>query len=146
MAEDSNTWDVFLDAKKFERREEILQIRKKRKITEELSAIRSHREQKEESQEQFELKNKISRLQEKIEYRDDLIQQGKSREADLAKESDALKETITQKDDEISRLAAGIYQIEVLQQKFAQKDVEIDGLIQRLAEVGEHAADLEEQL
>lgn len=59
MAEDPNTWDVFLDAKKFERREEIMQIRKKRKINEELSAIRSHREMKEESQEQFELKNKI---------------------------------------------------------------------------------------
>lgn len=73
MAEDPNTWDVFLDAKKFERREEILQIRKKREIDEELSQIRSHREMNEENQIQFELKNKIQRLQEKIDYRDDLI-------------------------------------------------------------------------
>jgi hypothetical protein len=59
MAENPETWDVFLDAKKFERREEILQIRKKRQIDEELSQIRSHREMNEENQVHFELKNKI---------------------------------------------------------------------------------------
>ena len=33
-------------------------------------------------------------------------------------------------------MSEGIYQIEVLQHQFAQKDVEIDGLIKRLAEAG----------
>jgi hypothetical protein len=43
MREDETTWDIFKDAHKFRRREEILEKRKKQKVEEELSAIRSDR-------------------------------------------------------------------------------------------------------
>jgi hypothetical protein len=43
MREDDTTWDIFKDAPKFARKEEILEKRKKAKVEEELSAIRSDR-------------------------------------------------------------------------------------------------------
>lgn len=44
MQEDHTKWDVFKDAFKYERREQILQKRKKRKIDQEKQALRSDRE------------------------------------------------------------------------------------------------------
>jgi hypothetical protein len=43
MLQDEANWDVFKDGHKFNRREEILEKRKKLKVDEELSAIRSDR-------------------------------------------------------------------------------------------------------
>jgi chromosome segregation ATPase len=114
MAEDTSQWDVFLDKAKFERREEILAIRKKRKVDEELKGLRSAREMNEDNKELQELKNKITRLQEKIDYRDDLLENAKCKEADMQKDMDQLSLTIEQKDAEIGIMSEGIYQIEVL--------------------------------
>ena len=47
MKEDPNLWDVFKDAHKFKKREEILQKRKKKEIEEELKQIRSDRQMSE---------------------------------------------------------------------------------------------------
>lgn len=43
MKEDHTTWDIFKDAHKFARREQILEKRKKKEVEEELNAIRSDR-------------------------------------------------------------------------------------------------------
>ena len=44
MREDTVNWDVFKDAHKFERRDRILEKRKKKAVEEELKAMRSDRE------------------------------------------------------------------------------------------------------
>ena len=42
---------------------------------------------------------------------------------------------VKEKEEIIEQLNKGVYQLEVLQEKFEQKDIEIENLIQRLGEV-----------
>lgn len=44
LKEDPNDWDVFKDAHKFEKRDRIIEKRKKARVDEELKELRSHRE------------------------------------------------------------------------------------------------------
>jgi hypothetical protein len=57
------------------------------------------------------------------------------KETELMEQLGKKDEVIAQKDGCIIELNKGIYQLEVLQEKFQQKDVEIDNLITRLGEV-----------
>jgi hypothetical protein len=83
LKQDTSKWDIFKDADKFERRDEILKKRKQREVEEELKSIRSHREMKEENFEVNDLKQQITRLNEKVTYRDNMIDKKAKREQEL---------------------------------------------------------------
>jgi hypothetical protein len=74
LSEDTSKWDVFKDAHKFEKRDSILEKRKKQRVDKELKEIRSHREIQEEENEATELKRVISRLKEKMDNKDAVIE------------------------------------------------------------------------
>jgi hypothetical protein len=132
MKEDTVNWDVFKDAHKFERRDRIQEKRKKKQIEEELKAMRSDRETSENQSSIQTLNNKIELLHVKISQKDKIIDKRIAKEdelTDIIKEKD---EKLILKDREIQKLNATAYQMEVLQGKFEQKEVEIESLLTRL--------------
>lgn len=101
LREDTSKWDVFKDAHKFERRDQILEQRKKQRVNQELKDIRSHREIQEENTEADELKKQIVRLQEKITYKDRIIDGKIAREKEMLEERKKLDQQMEVKDQEI---------------------------------------------
>ena len=87
MREDDSTWDIIHDAHKIARREQILEKRKKAKVEEELSAIRSDRVNHEDQSGQQILKEKIDRLHEKLDLKDKLLDKKSLREKELLDEA-----------------------------------------------------------
>lgn len=121
MKEDTVNWDVFKDAHKFERRDRILEKRKKKQIEEELKAMRSDRETSENQSSIQTLNNKIELLHVKISQKDKIIEKKMAKEdelTDIIKEKD---EKLSLKDREIQKLNNEVYQMEVLKGKFEQK-------------------------
>ena len=55
---------------------------------------------------------------------------------------DELKDKVLEKEYEVSVLQNGIYQMEVLQEQFTQKDIEIEALMLRMAEAAEENTQL----
>ena len=103
MREDDTTWDIFKDAHKFARKEEILEKRKKAVVEEELSAIRSDRVNMEDQNNQQILKEKIDRLHEKLDMKDKILDKKALRERELLEDATKQQEKLFQKDAEIKR-------------------------------------------
>lgn len=146
LKEDPNTWDVFADAHKFERRDKILEKRKKQRVDEELKQIRSHREMTDDNLEMIELKHQLEKMKAKLDSRDEIIEKKNQREQELGKEKTELEEVLALKDREIWNLNQGVYQLEVLKEKFDQKDVEIETMIMRMAQAAEENAQLKDEV
>ena len=102
--------------------------------------MRSVREAKEDNNEALELKKVVARMQERITLKDDTIEKQRQRENEMQEEYEVLESKLQEKDEEINVLQGGIYQLEVLQNQFEAKDVEIENLIMRLAESAEETA------
>ena len=56
------------------------------------------------------------------------------------------EDTIAQKDEDIANLQNGIYELEALKHEFYQKDVEMENLIARTAEVQGEKEQLQEDV
>lgn len=135
MAQDHTQWDVFADAAKFQRREEILEKRRKAKIQAEMQVLRSDREFKVELADQERLKDQIARLQEKVAAKELQLAKKGDRENELQEIIKKKEKLIKKKQDEITELSNSAYQFEVMQEKFVQKEIELAGLLDRLGEM-----------
>ena len=136
LNESTEAWDVFRDAHKFQKREEILKKRKKQKIEEEMDQLRSDRENKEDQTEQEQLQRKIDYLHEKIIKKDDVIDKKIAREQELLKEQEKKDVEMNKLNQQIQKMNNEMYHFEVLQEKFAQKEIEIQNLLGRMGELG----------
>ena len=103
MKEDFQSWDIFRDAHKFARREQILEKRKKKEVEEELNAIRSDRLHHEGQSEREEFKEKLERMHEKLLKKDKVIDKCKAREQELIEEKNKFEEKLAMKDNEIQQ-------------------------------------------